>query len=256
MKGNDGLHVSFRTAEEAMQMRQQVSTGIKALDDLLEGGFETGLLHLMYGGSVVGEDLLKIAVHTQAPKEMGGLNTPIIIIDNANIIKLNRLTLWADEYGLDPEEVLDRIYISRAFNASQTYDLIMNQLDDFLKTVSARVLIVSGLPDLYIKEGDSPKSYQEITHMATKLMTTALRSNLVAIVSTHPSQRNPNFPAGGKALSSYAQVHIKLEETKTYLKYVLAKHPHFPVKTSSRTKPVTFGTTLPLSYFLNPQGED
>ena len=237
-------------------MRKRVCTGIKALDDLLEGGFEMGLLHLLYGGRVVGEDLLKIAVHSQAPKEMGGLDSPVIIIDNANIIKLNRLTLWADEYGLDPEEVLDRIYISRAFNASQTYDLIMNQLDEFLKTVPARVLIVSGLPDLYIQERKSAEGYQELTHMAIKLMTTALQRYLVAIVSTQPSERNPSFPSGGKALASCAQVHIKLEETKTYLKYVLTKHPQFPVRTSSRTKPVTFGTTLPLSYFLNPQRED
>ncbi|MDF1539768.1 MAG: hypothetical protein P1Q69_12780, partial [Candidatus Thorarchaeota archaeon] len=61
---------------------------------------------------------------------------------------------------------------------------------------------------------------------------------------------------GGKALSSYAQVHVQVEESKSYFRYTLAKHPNLPIRSTSRSRPLTFGTTLPLSHFLDPEEKD
>ena len=37
---------------------------------------------------------------------------------------------------------MDNIFISGAFNHSQTYDLIVNQLDDLFRQVPARKLVI------------------------------------------------------------------------------------------------------------------
>ena len=248
------LKQGFYTAD--MIIRRMVQTGIKAVDSLLGGGLETGLMHLFYGDRSLHNDLLRIAVQVQLPKKRKGINSPVIIVDSANIIKIDKLTDYSFEIGLEPEEVMDNIHISRAFNSSQTYDLVMNQLEQFLNRVPARLLIIAGLPDLYIKEGVTGDGLQQLSHMASRLMTLTLKRDIVTLVSAPSSDRNRELPAGGKTLSSCAQIHVHVTESKSYFKYTLAKHPQYPVRRTSRSKPVTFGTTLPLSYFLNNEGDE
>ncbi|UCE11586.1 MAG: hypothetical protein JSW61_06535 [Candidatus Thorarchaeota archaeon] len=248
------LRPGFRTADEVI--RQTAKTGTPELDDLLGGGLESGMTHLFYGDRGLHGDLLKTAVHFQRPKEEGGLLSPAIVIDSANMIKIEQISDYSDEFGLEPEEVMDQIYISRAFNSSQTYDLVMNQLDSFFDKIPARMLIVSGLPDLYMSEGVTSDGLQELTHMATRLMTFTLKRGVFTLVSAPRSEKSPKHPAGGKALASCAQIHVFVEESKSYFKYTLAKHPQYPVRRSSRVKPVRFGTTLPLSHFLGREEKE
>jgi hypothetical protein len=145
---------------------------------------------------------------------------------------------------------MDKIYISRAFNASQTYDLIMNQLEGFLDMIPAKVLMVTGLPQLYLEEGLKGEGMQEISHMASKISTLTLRRGIFTLVSAPVSTRSQSLPEGGRTLTGSAQVHIKVSESKSRRTYTLAKHPQYPVRRANKTKTVSSGTTLPLSYFL------
>jgi hypothetical protein len=242
------LRPGFHTADEFMSMK--VESGIVALDSLLGGGLESGLVHLFYGDRSLHDDFHRIAVKVQTLKENGGLESPTIIIDSGNIIKLEKFTQLAYEYDLEPEIVMDRIYISRAFNSSQTHDLIMNQLDGFLDTIPARVLMVTGLPQLYLEEGLKGEGIQEISHMASKISALTIRRGIFTLVSAPVSRRSPNIPEGGRTLAGATQVHVKVSESKSRRIYTLAKHPQYAVRRTNTTKTAPSGTTLPLSYFL------
>jgi hypothetical protein len=247
------IRPGFFTAD--MVRREKISTGINALDSLLGGGVEAGLTHLFYGDRVLHNDLLRCAVTEQMPVERGGTGTPVIIIDSANLIKVERLTDISYELELEPEEVMDRIYISRAFNSSQTYDLVMNGLEGFFQRVPARVLMVTGLPNLYIEEGLSAEKLQQISHMASKLMTFTLQRNLFTFISAPPSHKSSYASAGGRALASSCQVHVRVEETRSYIRYTLAKHPQFPVRSVTRSMDKNLGGILPLSCFMGGYAE-
>ncbi|TFG32689.1 hypothetical protein EU527_09645 [Candidatus Thorarchaeota archaeon] len=248
------LRHGFFTAD--MIERVKISTGTDAIDTLLEGGVEAGLTHLFYGDRSLHSDFLRFAVHAQMPEERGGTGSPVILIDSANIIKVEQLTDISYELELEPEEVMDRVYITRAFNSSQTYDLIMNQMDGFFRRVPAKVLLVTGLPNLYIEEGMSGENLQQISHMISKIMTFSLRRDTFTLVSAPSSQKNKNFPAGGRSLASNCQVHVHVEEANSYMRYTLAKHPQFPIRTVSRAMPKNIGGTLPLSYFFKEIKEE
>ncbi len=252
-KAKPNLTTGFHTADQIVRVR--MSTGITVIDELLGGGIESGLIHLFYGDKSLYSDILKIAVHAQIPEDRGGLGSPTIIIDSANILKIEELTDNSFEFELEPEEVMDSIYITRAFSSSQTYDLIMNHLDGFFKRVPARVLMVTGLPDLYIKEGITSEGTQQITHMITKLMTFTLGRRIFTIVTAPLSKKSQFLPAGGTALASCTQVHIHVNERRSYVRYTLAKHPSLQVRRTSRSKMADFGTTPPLSYFLKPEDQ-
>ncbi len=242
------LRFGFHTADEFMSVK--VESGIVALDALLGGGLESGLVHLFYGERSLHDDFHRVAVKVQTSREKGGLGSPCIIIDSANMIKLETFTQLAYEYNLEPELVMDRIYISRAFNSSQTYDLIMNQLEGFLNMIPARIIMVTGLPQLYLEEGLKSEGMQEISHMASKISALTLQRGIFTLVSAPVSKRSSNIPEGGRTLSGAAQIHIKVSETQSRRTYTLAKHPQYPVRRTNRTKITSSGTTLPLSYFL------
>jgi len=246
------LRHGFYTADKFRTKR--VESGVPAIDSLLEGGIESGLVHLFYGDKVLHEDFLRFAAKAQTSKKKGGLESPTIIIDSANMIKIERLTELSFELGLEPEEVMDNIYITRAFNSSQTYDLIMNQMENFLDTIPARVLMVTGLPNLYLEEGLKGEGLQQISHMASKIAAVTLQRGLFTLVSVPTSAKNPNYPEGGRTLSTTAQVHVQVTESPSRTTYTLAKHPQFPVRRTNRAKSEPSGTTLTLSYFL--EGED
>ncbi|MHA2025480.1 MAG: hypothetical protein ACW98U_06220 [Candidatus Thorarchaeota archaeon] len=228
----------------------RAESGVVAIDTLLEGGVESGLVHLFYGHKSLHYDFLHFAVKAQTFHVKGGLESPTIIIDSANMIKIEKLTELAYRFNLEPEDVMDNIYISRAFNSSQTYDLIMNQMENFLDKIPARVLMVTGLPNLYLEEGLKSEGLQEISHMASKIAAVTLQRGLFTLVSVPASSRSPNYPEGGRTISSAAQVHIQVTDSPSRTTFTLSKHPQFPVRRTNRAKSEPSGTTLPLSHFL------
>jgi RecA/RadA recombinase len=241
--------VSFRTADNLV--RTVAKTGVTALDRLLAGGYEYGLIHLFYGHLSFYEDLMRAAVWAQVPEKRGGLESPVIIIDSSNMINTLKLADYASEYDLDIEDVMDNIFISRAFSSSQTYDLILNHLDKLLERVPAKLLIAPGLSDLFTSEGFDVQRAQQLTHAAASLMAKTLEHELITLISTKYSQAQRDLQSVSRALASIAQVHILLEQTPMRTLYTLTKHPSLPVHSEYRVRyNARFGVTLPLEFFF------
>ncbi|MCF2136312.1 MAG: hypothetical protein K9W43_03645 [Candidatus Thorarchaeota archaeon] len=238
----------FMTADHAI--RRTMETGTRPIDSLLEGGLEFGLVHLFYGDRVMYDDLLRLAVHAQLPCEKGGIESSSIIIDSANMIQIDKITNYALEDGLEPEETMDHIFITRAFNSSQVYDIVMQQLEQLFEQVSARLLLVTGLPDLFIAEGATGDMLQQISHMVSKIRAFTMYREIASVITTHASEQDQRLPAGGRALSTNTQVHIHVREYRDRVRYTLAKHPAYPVRHTTRSLGTGFATTPPLSYFL------
>lgn len=243
-------HLRFQTADTLEYIIS--GTGVSTLDKLLGGGYEHGMMHLFYGDSLFHDDLLRAAVWAQVPKERGGFESPVIVIDSSNMIDTVKLNDYASEYELEIETVLDNIFVSRAFNSSQTYDLVINHLDEFLERFPAKLLLLPGLPDLFIGEGYDPKRAQQVTHMAARLLSTTLTNELVTLISTRQSVGQDNHPIVGRALASSAQVHILVEQTPMRILYSMLKHPSFPPRIECKSKYVTrYGVTLPLQHYFD-----
>ena len=239
----------FKTAD--VFNNDRLKSGNQTLDLLLDGGLETGTMHLFYGDQLLYDDLHRLAVQAQLPPARGGLSSSCLIIDSANMLCRNLLMDFSYELGLEPEEVMDRIFISRAFNSSQTYDIVINQLDEFIEEVSPRVVLLPGFPDLYNKEGLDPEMMRQLTHLAIHVMVFTMKHNIVTVVSANPSEFKSSVPSGGKALASSSQVHIMVHQSPMRIIYELMKHPALPPRRGSRPKPTgRFGSTLPLEFFI------
>ena len=98
-------HLQFKTADNYSHVI--TGTGVQTLDRLLGGGYEHGMMYLFYGDSIFQDDILRSAVWAQVPKERGGFESPVIMIDSSNMINTVKLNDYATEYELEVETVLD-----------------------------------------------------------------------------------------------------------------------------------------------------
>ncbi|MGY5879292.1 MAG: hypothetical protein RTV31_03530 [Candidatus Thorarchaeota archaeon] len=149
---------------------------------------------------------------------------------------------------------MNNIFVSRAFNSSQTYDIVMNQLESFFERVPARLLILSGLADIFYGESSiSAEGKKHLTHMAHRLMTYTMKHNIVTIITGSSSERYRYNPAAGHGFKHSVQIHVYVEETQDRFIYDLVKHPQYPIRKEQeyRLNRKMIATTLPLSYFID-----
>ncbi|RLE83931.1 MAG: DNA repair and recombination protein RadA, partial [Thermoprotei archaeon] len=100
----------FMTAKEVYERRQRVayiSTGVKALDALLEGGIETGAITELIGEFGAGKTQIchQLAVMVQLPKESGGLEAKALYVDAEGTFRPERIIQIAQHRGVDPDTV-------------------------------------------------------------------------------------------------------------------------------------------------------
>src|SRR5207245_4415350 len=112
----------FETGDVILERRKSVAkltTSAKALDELLGGGLETQAITECYGefGASKTQIGLQLAVNVTRPKEDGGLDGDTVWIDTENTFRPERITQMAEALDLDPDKVLKRIHVARAFNS-------------------------------------------------------------------------------------------------------------------------------------------
>jgi len=119
----------FITAAMELQRRQDIiiiSTGASALDELLQGGIETGSLTEVFGEFRCGKTQLchTLCVTCQLPLDQGGGEGKAMYIDTEGCFRPNRLVSIAERYGVSPEQVLDNVVFARAHNSEQQMELL------------------------------------------------------------------------------------------------------------------------------------
>ena len=118
----------FRTAGELSEdTDEQITTGTRALDKVLEGGLKTGATTEIYGefGSGKTQFCYTMAVRVQLPIEQGGLDGKCVVIDTEGTFTASRLISIAKGVGLDPDTVLENVIIARAHNSVDQKNILM-----------------------------------------------------------------------------------------------------------------------------------
>ena len=130
-------------------------------------GFAAGDFAMLYGSNAVQSLATLLCIRAQLPTQFGGLATNVVFIDGANTFRLYQTTRLARLLQLDPKQVLDRIYISRAFTAYQMTALILQKLEDAVKTCNARLVIVSDIAAMFldkdVEDEEAKRIYSQVT---------------------------------------------------------------------------------------------
>lgn len=150
------IAVSFIRADELLKMRQNIlrlTTGSKAMDELLGGGIETQTITEFYGEYGSGKSQLchQLCVNVQLPPERGGLGGGSLYLDTENTFRTERIVQMAQHLGLDPEEVAKNIIYAEAYTSDHQMFLLENA-DEIIKKNGIRLVVIDSLTSHFRSE--------------------------------------------------------------------------------------------------------
>ncbi|MCC6003071.1 MAG: hypothetical protein LM590_01885, partial [Thermofilum sp.] len=104
----------------------RISTGVRSLDDLLEGGVEVGSIAELIGEFGAGKTQIchQLAVMVQLPKERGGLGARALYVDTEGTFRPERVVQIARARQLDPEKTLENIIYARAYSVDDLFSVL------------------------------------------------------------------------------------------------------------------------------------
>jgi DNA repair protein RadA len=220
------LEADFVKASEVYKRRlsiERISTGSKALDELLGGGIETQAVTEFYGEYGTGKTQIchTLAVMVQLPKEEGGLQAGALYVDTENTFRPERVASIAEARGLDAQKVLDRIIVARTYNSAHQ-EFIVKQAGKVLSEQNIRLLVVDSAVSHYRAEFVGRATLAERQQLLNRFMHLLLRTAEVynvAVVVTNQVQAAPDVffgdptrPTGGHVLGHTSTYRIYLRK--------------------------------------------
>jgi RecA/RadA recombinase len=114
------LTMSLRKASERDRERQVFSSGSKAIDGLLGGGFRTGELVEVFGASGTGKTQLAM----QSTISVAAAGFSCAYIDSEGQFRPERLASMCENRGLESSKILSRVYCIRVDGTQQQMEAI------------------------------------------------------------------------------------------------------------------------------------
>jgi DNA repair protein RadA len=221
------LEMGFVSADKILEQQQKaarITTGSKALDELLGGGIQTQAITEAFGQFGSGKTQLgfQLAVNVQLPKEKGGLEGNCLFIDTENTFRPQRIAQMAEALGLDSKKVLKNIFVARAFTSDHQMFLI-EKANEMIEQNKIKLIVIDSLTSHfradYIGRGELAPRQQKLNKHLHTLQKLADSYNL-AVYVTNQVLANPavlfgdaTMPAGGHILAHQATYRIYLRKS-------------------------------------------
>ncbi len=219
---------SFEAGDVLLKKRQDVlklTTNSKSFNELLGGGIETQAITELYGefGSGKTQIAHQSAVTCQLPIAEGGLDGHCLIIDTENTFRPERIVQMSTALEMDPEDVLQKIHVARAFNSHHQI-LLGEKIKEIAKEYPVRLLVVDSLTAHfraeYIGRGALADRQQKLNKHIHDLMRFGDLFNAAIIVTNQVSSKpdaffgDPTRPIGGHIVGHAATFRIYLRKSK------------------------------------------
>jgi archaellum biogenesis ATPase FlaH len=166
-------------------------------------------------------------VKAQLPTQLGGLQSSVIFIDGGNTFRLYQIAQFAQIHRLNPKQVLDNIFISRAFTAYQLTSLITHQLKEVVKNYDAKLVIISDIAGFFLDKDIPEYEAQRIFSQVTTYLSNFAKENKVIIITIYPPHmetvRNNYLQT---QTCTRANVVLSVRKTSFARQFVLEKHPY------------------------------
>lgn len=199
------MDLGFQTGEEYSKKREEIgyiSTGSHSFDQLLGGkGIESKAITEAFGAYGSGKSQLgfTLAVRTQLPLDMGGVEGKSVYIDTEGTFRPERIRQIANSIGLNPEEVLKNIFVARAFNSDHQI-LLIDKIAEMIKDGEPiKLVVVDSLTAHFRAEfsgrGQLADRQQKLNKYLHNLMQSAEQHNL-AVYVTNQVMANPAMMFG------------------------------------------------------------
>lgn len=243
-EARSSIALTFVRADELMRMKENVlrlSTGSKALDELIGGGLESQTITEFYGEYGVGKSILchQLAVNVQLPPGQGGLDGSALYLDTEQTFRPEWIVRMANALGIDPEKAAQRIIYSEAYNSDHQM-LLLEKADQIIKENNVRLIIIDSLTSHfrseYLGREMLAERQQKLNNHMHRMIRLARSFNAVAVVTNQVMSRPDAFfansvdPVGGHivAHTSHTRVFIRRAASGPIRIARLVSSPYLP----------------------------
>jgi hypothetical protein len=191
-----------------------------------------GGLVLFYGDQAV----LTYSLQAIAPLLANGEH--VVFVDSANAFNPFVIAEVATHMNRPPEELLDRLHISRTFTVHQLEALIAERIRSALTTYASRVLIASGfLHNFYDEDVVLQEAWRVFRKAVAHLRALADSGTLVLVICPTRSVRLPDRERMMEVLIAQADTVMKLEASTLSLEKPVKTGPALSMETSTTVRP-------------------
>jgi DNA repair protein RadA len=232
---NNVLANEFSTADEVLEKRNKLSryiTGSESFDRFLDGGFETQAITELYGefGSgksqichtlcVAANHLIESSQNDDKDSKSGN----IIFIDSENTFRADRVHQIAEQRGLDPLPILEKIFHCSVYS-SEHLESVIDDLDKSIEQYNAKIVIIDSIISLHRAEfsgrGTLAERQQRLGKILNKLRRYADIYNIAIVITNQvvssPDASHPGFDstkaAGGNIMGHGSTYRIFLKRS-------------------------------------------
>ena len=208
------------------------SLNMPGVDELFPG-FAAGDFAVLYGSPSVISLTSLLCVRAQLPAQLGGLGSNVVFIDGGNTFRLYKIARLAQLHQLDPRQVLERIFISRAFTAYQLTSLIMEKLEETVKKYHPKLVVISDIAGFFLNDDIPNEEAQKVYSQIISYLSNFAKKHQIILIATCLPYSNNNRNSLLQEIT-YAKANIALSFSKTtYTREVnLEKHPYFTLGTA------------------------
>jgi DNA repair protein RadA len=249
---NGVLTNEFSTADEVLEKRNKMiryGTGSENFDGLLNGGFETQAITELAGEFGSGKSQVCHTLCVAASKLIE--NNPhdagnIIFIDSENTFRADRVHQIAEQWGLDPLPILEKVYHCQVYS-SEHLESVIDDLDKSIEQYNAKIVIIDSIISLHRAEfsgrGTLAERQQRLGKMLNKLRRYADIYNIAVVITnqvvSYPDNMHPGFDsmkaAGGNIVAHGSTYRIFLKKSgknRVATMFDSPSHPYQHVKFS------------------------
>lgn len=221
--------------EHLLPPRLVLSQFIRSLDRWRAQG---GLV-LFYGS----EEVLAYALRATAPLLAKGEH--VVFIDSANAFNPFLIAEIATRLNRQPEELLDRLHISRTFTVHQLEALITERIRSALRTYASRTLIASGfLHNFYDADVTLREAWRIFRKAVAHLRVLADAGILVLMICPTPAVRLPDRDRLLEVLIAESDTVVELDASTRLLEQSVKTGHALPVVSSAAPSNVDTSTTV------------
>ncbi len=222
----DSMKMGFETGTDVLRRRQfvgKISTGSANFDLLMGGGFETGAITECFGEFGCGKTQIGHLLAVNTLKE--DPDACAVYIDTENTFRPERITQLAIGAGVDPEDILSRMMVARAYNSD--HQMLLTEKVDSLITEQGkkvRLVVVDSLTSHFraefIGRGTLAERQQKLNRHMHALAKVASSHNICVYVTNQvmakPDQffGDPTAAIGGHVVAHASTFRLYLRKGK------------------------------------------
>ena len=227
---------------EEEEHEDHLTTGSKAIDELLGGGLPIGTITEIHATNGVGKTqfCFTAAVEATRPIEDGGLDSHVLYVDAENTFSAKRVIQIATEKGLDINDIAKKIHCVKANNSAHQI-LLMDKINEEAAKYPVRLLIVDSIishfRNEYIGRGALAERQQQLNRYLSQLLNFAIENKAVVLVTNQMMASPDGFAfgpsdvaVGGNCLGHACSTRLGIRRGPSGKKILrLEKSPKLPV---------------------------